>query len=163
LLTVLVVLAGAGVALYVYRPGPVKGWLAGTAASPSASPGKPPPTPGAVLPKPGDSPAPTAAGVTTAIAGLTKDNRLGGHVGVAAPSTALMIDGGRPNPPALKPRAQQPDLAAAQAFAKALGLPATAAVKGVAKPGAAELGVVYSPPLSRLVERMLADSDNVMA
>ncbi|HZN20487.1 MAG TPA: D-alanyl-D-alanine carboxypeptidase/D-alanyl-D-alanine-endopeptidase [Micromonosporaceae bacterium] len=123
--------------------------------------------------------------------------------GYAGPVTALMTDAGRVDPkdtkgPALRHAA--PDLATAQAFARALGLPATAVTRGRAPgkpgPGAATpgtapattaegttpgpgasgpavattppapgtpLGTVYSAPLVRLVEIMLAESDNVVA
>lgn len=111
--------------------------------------------------------------------------------GYGAPITALMIDGGRVDPkdtsknPA---RTRTPDLAAGRAFAKALGLPASAVTRGAAPPAdptagaatsaaagaeasggpaevrpGAELGRVQSPPLIRLVEFMLEDSDNVVA
>ncbi|HET8657561.1 MAG TPA: D-alanyl-D-alanine carboxypeptidase/D-alanyl-D-alanine-endopeptidase [Micromonosporaceae bacterium] len=121
--------------------------------------------------------------------------------GYAGPVTALMADAGRIDPKDLKGpalRHSAPDLAAAQAFARALGLPATAVSRGrapgPADPGAATpgtapattapgtapgsggsgpattppapgtpLGTVYSAPLVRLVEIMLADSDNVVA
>ncbi|HET8683187.1 MAG TPA: D-alanyl-D-alanine carboxypeptidase/D-alanyl-D-alanine-endopeptidase [Micromonosporaceae bacterium] len=123
--------------------------------------------------------------------------------GYAGPVTALMTDSGRVDPKNLKGPARRhaaPDLAAARAFARALGLPATAVApgrapsppgapgQGTATPGAAPattaagpdggsgpagatpppvpgtpLGTVYSAPLVRLVEIMLADSDNVVA
>ncbi len=82
-------------------------------------------------------------------------------------------------------RYAQPDVAAGQAFAKALGLPASAVSKGTAPAGSgpeadpsagpgptasadptvagAELGRVQSPPMLRLVEFMLVESDNVVA
>ncbi|RKR89597.1 D-alanyl-D-alanine carboxypeptidase/D-alanyl-D-alanine-endopeptidase (penicillin-binding protein 4) [Micromonospora pisi] len=106
--------------------------------------------------------------------------------GFAAPITALMTDGGRIDPKDnIKgaERYEKPDVAAGRLFAKALGLP-TATVNAVAKgtapaappdatgasasPGATiapgtELGRIDSPPLVRLVEFMLADSDNVVA
>ena len=100
--------------------------------------------------------------------------------GFVSPITALMTDGARINPKIVKgaQRYTQPDLAAARAFAKALGLPATAVVKGKAPPKpettatatptpsaepGRELGRVESPALHRLVEMMLLDSDNVIA
>jgi D-alanyl-D-alanine carboxypeptidase/D-alanyl-D-alanine-endopeptidase (penicillin-binding protein 4) len=105
--------------------------------------------------------------------GWDDDIPTGGFVG---PITALMTDGARINPKIVRgaQRHTQPDLAAARAFAKALGLPATAVAKGKApqttttsaspsvEPGT-ELGRVESPSLSRLVEMMLVDSDNVIA
>jgi D-alanyl-D-alanine carboxypeptidase/D-alanyl-D-alanine-endopeptidase (penicillin-binding protein 4) len=92
--------------------------------------------------------------------------------------TALMIDGGRTNPKASSgyaPRAAHPDVAAGQAFAKALGLPAgtvtsgrAPAAAGTAVAGATpgpgtELGRVESPPMARLVDVMLGQSDNIVA
>jgi D-alanyl-D-alanine carboxypeptidase/D-alanyl-D-alanine-endopeptidase (penicillin-binding protein 4) len=102
--------------------------------------------------------------------------------GFAAPMTALMTDGGRINPKDTSnaDRYAQPDLAAGRAFATALGLSpsavaatargsapegaasATPAGTGVSAPGA-ELGAVESPPMIRLVELMLSESDNVVA
>jgi D-alanyl-D-alanine carboxypeptidase/D-alanyl-D-alanine-endopeptidase (penicillin-binding protein 4) len=110
--------------------------------------------------------------------------------GFAGAVTALMTDGGRVKPKVLSPSARHrdPDLAAGRAFARALRLP-QAAVGGVARgrapqapaggspspagadpsaspappaPGT-ELGRVESPPLLRLVEFMLVESDNVVA
>lgn len=86
--------------------------------------------------------------------------------GYGAVVSALTMDGARTSPqqahgPAA--RSPRPDLALAQAFAKALGLPSSAVTPGVAPAGARELGHVDSPPLSRLVEFMLTESDNVIA
>jgi D-alanyl-D-alanine carboxypeptidase/D-alanyl-D-alanine-endopeptidase (penicillin-binding protein 4) len=80
--------------------------------------------------------------------------------------TALMTDGARRNPKQIKPpaaRYSQPDLAAGQIFAKALGLPASAVGFGTAPRDAEQLGQVLSPPVSRLVEMMLSESDNMIA
>lgn len=91
--------------------------------------------------------------------------------------TALMIDGARTDPRAgegYAPRSATPDLAAGRAFARALGLPAAAVAKGTAPPAAnsspgaapvpgAELGRVESPPMARLVDVMLGQSDNIVA
>jgi D-alanyl-D-alanine carboxypeptidase/D-alanyl-D-alanine-endopeptidase (penicillin-binding protein 4) len=88
------------------------------------------------------------------------------QAGFIAKITPLMIDGARVDPKKLKdpsPRFSQPDLAAAQAFAKQLGLPTSAVVKGTAPAGAQQLGIVSSPPVGRLVEIMLSESDNVVA
>lgn len=98
--------------------------------------------------------------------------------------TALMVDGARVDhkAPGCSQRYRQPDIAAGQAFARALGLPA-ATVKTVEKGGApaatgtpsgsatpaggiapgTELGRVESPPVIRLVEFMLSESDNMIA
>jgi D-alanyl-D-alanine carboxypeptidase/D-alanyl-D-alanine-endopeptidase (penicillin-binding protein 4) len=86
--------------------------------------------------------------------------------GYAAPITALMLDGGRANPRQARApatRVAQPDLAAAQALAGALGLAPTAVAAGTAPDGARQLGVVESPPMIRLVDLMLTESDNVIA
>jgi D-alanyl-D-alanine carboxypeptidase/D-alanyl-D-alanine-endopeptidase (penicillin-binding protein 4) len=86
--------------------------------------------------------------------------------GFIANITALMTDGARKDPRKLanpSARYPQPDVAAAQGFAAALGLPATAVSAGTAPPGAAQLGEVQSPPVSRMVEMMLSESDNIIA
>jgi D-alanyl-D-alanine carboxypeptidase/D-alanyl-D-alanine-endopeptidase (penicillin-binding protein 4) len=108
--------------------------------------------------------------------------------GFGAATTALMINGARINPKITHGYAEryaQPDLAAGQAFARALGLKASAVTRGKAPADAAatatpsaeatqaaggaapapgtELGKVESPPILRLVEIMLVDSDNVLA
>ena len=117
--------------------------------------------------------------------GWDPDIPTGGFAGVA---TALMTNGTRIKlnrlPNYYAERYAQPDVAAGQAFAKALGLPATAVSKGAAPAGSgaadpsarptpaasadptvagAELGRVLSPPMLRLVEFMLVESDNVVA
>jgi D-alanyl-D-alanine carboxypeptidase/D-alanyl-D-alanine-endopeptidase (penicillin-binding protein 4) len=86
--------------------------------------------------------------------------------GNASVITALMINGGRaapvgPHGPNL--RSANPDIAAGQSFAAALGVPASAVTTGTAPPNSAQLGVVQSPPMERLVELMLVESDNVIA
>ncbi len=109
--------------------------------------------------------------------------------GFAAAITALMTDGARldPKDPANGPaRSATPDLAAGRSFARLLGLPESAVARGTAPPGTAapatgvtpaagtsagpeaaspgtELGRVESPPMVRLVEFMLNESDNVVA
>lgn len=113
--------------------------------------------------------------------------------GFAAPTSALMTDGGRVDPKGgpRTERYRQPDIAAGQAFARQLGLPAAAVEavrRGTAPPPAeeapaatggsgqagagasapatapgTELGRVESPPILRLVEFMLVDSDNTVA
>ena len=84
----------------------------------------------------------------------------------ASTITALMVDGARTSPVSPHggaPRSTQPDLAAGQAFAAALGLPASAVTRGTAPAQASQLGAVQSPPMVRLVEEMLVESDNVIA
>ena len=72
---------------------------------------------------------------------------------------------GRPEgQPGARPRGwPNPAAAAAQAFAKLLGVPTSAVALGTAPQGAKELGAVKSMSLSRQVEIMLAESDNVIA
>ncbi|WP_425565541.1 D-alanyl-D-alanine carboxypeptidase/D-alanyl-D-alanine endopeptidase [Pilimelia columellifera] len=106
----------------------------------------------------------------------------GGHV---APITALMTDGGRLRPRQGSPAARHtaPDLAAGRRFAQLIGAPptvvtGTAPAPPVPAPGnpvpapgspfaapapGTLLGAVASPPMQRLVDIMLADSDNVLA
>jgi D-alanyl-D-alanine carboxypeptidase/D-alanyl-D-alanine-endopeptidase (penicillin-binding protein 4) len=86
--------------------------------------------------------------------------------GFIANITALMTDGARRNPRDIEPpskRYDRPDLAAGQLFAKSLGLPASAVSTGTAPPDAQPLGAVFSAPMSRLVEIMISDSDNIVA
>ncbi|MFB9238513.1 D-alanyl-D-alanine carboxypeptidase/D-alanyl-D-alanine-endopeptidase [Plantactinospora siamensis] len=102
--------------------------------------------------------------------------------GYGAAATALMTDGARVDPkapPGMTPRVSAPDLAAGRSFAGLFGLPAEAVSQGqapaapggsaAASPGAgspapgAELGRVESPPMVRLVDFMLSESDNVVA
>ncbi|MEU8387416.1 D-alanyl-D-alanine carboxypeptidase/D-alanyl-D-alanine-endopeptidase [Micromonospora sp. NPDC048843] len=89
--------------------------------------------------------------------------------------TALMTDGARTDPGVEHGSAQrfaEPDLAAGKAFARLLGVPTSAVKRGAASPQAAtgaspapgtELGVVQSPPLIRLVDVMISESDNLVA
>ncbi len=84
----------------------------------------------------------------------------------------LMTDGGRIDPVHHKgggdPRSEDPALAAGLAFAKLLGAP-VASVARVKAPKASptgpgrELGVVLSPPLVRITDWMLQQSDNTIA
>ncbi|MDG6100728.1 D-alanyl-D-alanine carboxypeptidase/D-alanyl-D-alanine endopeptidase [Dactylosporangium aurantiacum] len=83
--------------------------------------------------------------------------------GSGAVITPIMTEGGRPNSGKYAKRHPQPDIQAAQAFAKLLGLPPAAVVTGTAPAGAQELGKVESAPMVRLVEFMLLESDNVLA
>ncbi|WP_328655463.1 D-alanyl-D-alanine carboxypeptidase/D-alanyl-D-alanine endopeptidase [Micromonospora sp. NBC_00330] len=89
--------------------------------------------------------------------------------------TALMTDGARTDPGVehgSAPRFAEPDLAAGKAFARLLGVPTDAVKRGAAPPQASagaspapgtELGVVQSPPLIRLVDVMISESDNLVA
>ena len=86
--------------------------------------------------------------------------------GFIANITALMTDGARRDPKRIRPpspRYPRPDLAAGQLFARQLGLPASAVTFGTAPSGARQLGEVLSPPVSRLVEMMISESDNIVA
>lgn len=103
--------------------------------------------------------------------------------GFGAAITALTTDGARRDPEAARKtfddthgaaeRVPQPDLTAGRRFAKLLGLSGDAAeVKRGSAPTASggatpapgtELGRVESPPMVRLVDIMISDSDNVIA
>ncbi|SCL14837.1 D-alanyl-D-alanine carboxypeptidase / D-alanyl-D-alanine-endopeptidase (penicillin-binding protein 4) [Micromonospora inyonensis] len=98
--------------------------------------------------------------------------------GYGAAITALMTDGARVDPDAGSKGAERyrtPDLTAGRAFARLLGLPAGTKVERGGAPGGGsagpagapapgtELGRVESPPLIRLVDIMITDSDNVVA
>jgi D-alanyl-D-alanine carboxypeptidase/D-alanyl-D-alanine-endopeptidase (penicillin-binding protein 4) len=99
----------------------------------------------------------------TNYAGWLRQDLIDGYI---ANITPLMLDGARIDPKDVKdpsPRQDQPDRAAAQQFAKLLGLPSSAVAKGAAPEGAQQLGIVSSPPVARLVEMMLTESDNVVA
>jgi serine-type D-Ala-D-Ala carboxypeptidase/endopeptidase (penicillin-binding protein 4) len=85
--------------------------------------------------------------------------------GIISNITALMTDGARLDPSDTQQypdRHSEPDMAAGQGFAQALGLPPQVE-RGTAVPGARVLGEVLSPPVSRIIEKMLLDSDNVVA
>lgn len=85
--------------------------------------------------------------------------------GYGGPITALMLDGARTNPRQRSgqgARLAQPDLFAAQTFARLLGVPG-GAVAGTAPSGAKELAKVESAPMLRLVEIMMTESDNIIA
>ncbi|PZS27893.1 MAG: D-alanyl-D-alanine carboxypeptidase/D-alanyl-D-alanine-endopeptidase [Pseudonocardiales bacterium] len=82
--------------------------------------------------------------------------------GNVAPITAVMVNGGRVNS-VQRSRSTAPDLAAGQALARLLGVPASAVSRGTAPPGAAAVTSVVSATFSVLVEEMLAASDNVLA
>ncbi|WP_426509804.1 D-alanyl-D-alanine carboxypeptidase/D-alanyl-D-alanine endopeptidase [Dactylosporangium sp. McL0621] len=83
--------------------------------------------------------------------------------GSGAVMTPIMTEGGRQKQLKYAQRYPKPDLQAAQAFASALGVPANAVTAGNAAQGAKELGKVESAPMSRMVEFMLQESDNVLA
>jgi D-alanyl-D-alanine carboxypeptidase/D-alanyl-D-alanine-endopeptidase (penicillin-binding protein 4) len=99
----------------------------------------------------------------------------GSSVGPSGPSNvnsqvanidALMIDGGRTDPTYRGTHPQyfaQPDLAAGQAFAQALGLPPSAVSSGRAPDNGRVLGEVLSAPLGSIIEEMLSESDNTVA
>ncbi|MDQ3735784.1 MAG: D-alanyl-D-alanine carboxypeptidase/D-alanyl-D-alanine-endopeptidase [Actinomycetota bacterium] len=80
----------------------------------------------------------------------------------AAPITAAMVDGGRSSAGS-RSRSSTPDLDAGAALAAALGLPDLPVIAGVAPPTAELIAEVDSAPVSRLVETMLAFSDNMVA
>ena len=81
----------------------------------------------------------------------------------AAPITAVMVDGARDEPGA-EQRSADPAGAAGRALVSALGLPGTSVTTtGRAPVGAQVLASVASAPMSKLVEQMLQQSDNVIA
>ena len=82
--------------------------------------------------------------------------------GVAAPVTALVVDGGRTSPGA-RSRVSDPAKQAAGVFAALLereGVTVTAIRKGRHPDGADEVARVESPPVGDIVERMLTESEN---
>ncbi|HJQ41512.1 MAG TPA: D-alanyl-D-alanine carboxypeptidase/D-alanyl-D-alanine-endopeptidase [Jatrophihabitantaceae bacterium] len=79
-----------------------------------------------------------------------------------APITAVMLDGGRATPGAVV-RTNSPDLVAGRRLAALLGKPALPVTRGLADPGASEVGQVQSAPMSVLVQQTLEQSDNVLA
>jgi len=82
--------------------------------------------------------------------------------GVAAPVTALVVDGGRTRPGSLS-RVQDPAKQAASVFAGFLrgqGLDVVSIAPGRLDPAATEVGRVESPPVADIVERMLTESEN---
>lgn len=96
--------------------------------------------------------------------------------GFTSKITALMINGARVDTKdKMMPfdRYADPELAAAEAFAKALGLPANAVARGTApaaSPSGAsaaaagvQLGAVQSAPMLRQIEQMMGESDNTLA
>lgn len=84
--------------------------------------------------------------------------------GDITPIEPLMLDGGRVDPTLTDgPRVPDPAAQAGIAFAKLLGLPASAVGDGTAAANANELGEVTSAPIADLVEHTLQASDNVLA
>lgn len=87
--------------------------------------------------------------------------------GFVAPVTAIAVNAGRTTPERYAPRVADPALAAAATFARLLterGVTvAGEAVRGIAPPGAEELGTITSAPLADVVGYMLATSDNNVA
>lgn len=84
--------------------------------------------------------------------------------GDITPIGPLMLDGGRVDPTQQdSPRVQDPAQQAGVAFAKLLGLPASAVSGGTAAASATVLGSVTSAPIADLVEQLLQESDNVLA
>lgn len=84
------------------------------------------------------------------------------RAGVAAPVSALVVDGGRVRPGA-SARVDNPARQAGQVFAAALeaeGLKVRRVQPGRPGPTAREVGRVDSPPVGAIVQRMLTDSEN---
>lgn len=86
--------------------------------------------------------------------------------GYSAPVNALTANGGRTMPTAAHQadRAPAPDLFVGRRFATLVGAPeGVPVVNGTAPAGAVQLAELKSPPLSHLIDAMLAESDNVIA
>lgn len=84
------------------------------------------------------------------------------RAGVAAPVSALVVDGGRVRPGA-RARVQDPARQAADVFAQALrseGLKVRSVRAGALDPAASEVARVESASVADIVQRMLTDSDN---
>jgi D-alanyl-D-alanine carboxypeptidase/D-alanyl-D-alanine-endopeptidase (penicillin-binding protein 4) len=90
--------------------------------------------------------------------GWDSDDVSGGYV---APITALMTDAGLVHR-GHTTRSNQPDIAAGQALARALGVHATV-VRGTAPRGAKTLAAVRSAPITTILEQTLTPSDNTLA
>jgi serine-type D-Ala-D-Ala carboxypeptidase/endopeptidase (penicillin-binding protein 4) len=82
--------------------------------------------------------------------------------GYAAPVTATAVDGARVGPGS-QARSGQPGIDAGAALADALGARGATVVLGTAPDGAETLATVQSAPVTRLVEQMLSQSDNMLA
>jgi D-alanyl-D-alanine carboxypeptidase/D-alanyl-D-alanine-endopeptidase (penicillin-binding protein 4) len=80
----------------------------------------------------------------------------------AAPVTAAAVDGARTVPGGTQ-RSGSPGTDAGRALATALGAPGAVVSLGDAPDAAPVLGTVRSAPVARVVEQMLAQSDNVLA
>ena len=86
-------------------------------------------------------------------------------VGVVAPVTALVVDGGRVRPGA-NSRVGDPAKQAASVFAgflRSQGLDVTSVQSGRLDPAATEIARVESPPVADIVQRMLTESENNFA
>lgn len=84
------------------------------------------------------------------------------NAGVAAPVTALVVDGGRVRPGATS-RVSDPARQAAEAFAgylRSFGIKVRSIRRGEAPSNASTLATVESPPVEDIVQRMLTESDN---
>jgi D-alanyl-D-alanine carboxypeptidase len=81
--------------------------------------------------------------------------------GYITPVTAVMVDAGRQ--PGKAGRSATPDLDAGRQLAALLRLPPTAVSRGSAPAGARELASAQSPPLGRMLDDTLLNSDNVLA
>jgi D-alanyl-D-alanine carboxypeptidase/D-alanyl-D-alanine-endopeptidase (penicillin-binding protein 4) len=89
-----------------------------------------------------------------------------------SPIVGVMMDGGRDDPASAN-RSAVPELAAGSALDSALSTasgqphhadnPGARVTRGIVNQGARVLGEVHSAPVSRLVEQMLSESDNVVA
>lgn len=79
-----------------------------------------------------------------------------------APMAPIMVDGGRmDNTLKYAPHYPDPAMVAAQQFAELLG--AEAVTEGTAGAGAGELAVVYSAPMTALVDSFILTSDNALS
>jgi D-alanyl-D-alanine carboxypeptidase/D-alanyl-D-alanine-endopeptidase (penicillin-binding protein 4) len=98
--------------------------------------------------------------------GLGWDSDVISPGGQVARIQSLMTNAGRVKPVHNEaggdPRFADPAIAAGKAFAKLLGVPASAVARGKAGAGR-ELGAVQSPPLVQITDWMLEQSDNTIA
>ena len=87
------------------------------------------------------------------------------RIGEVAPVTALMVDQGRVSPGGL-PRVSDPARQAAKQFARLLragGVTVTSVDRAKAPADATVIATVESPPVSRIVQSMLTESENTYA